>query len=76
MPDLNNIEADTLQAVKMVAGTYQTYSENFIDAKYAEINTCFITPLVNKVGSLMTAFEEINRTVKTMKNKGVITEES
>ena len=38
MSNLRNIESDTLQAVKDVAGTYQTYQENFNDEKYREIN--------------------------------------
>ena len=57
MSNLRNIESDTLQAVKDVAGTYQTYQENFNDEKYREINTCFVEPLVRRVGNLLAAFD-------------------
>ena len=76
MSHLRNIESDTLQAVKDVAGTYQTYQENFNDEKYREINTCFVEPLVRRVGNLLAAFEDINRSVSILKNKGILTEES
>lgn len=76
MSNLSSIETDTLQAVKNVAGTYQMYQENFNDEKYREISTCFMEPLVQRVGSLLAAFEDINRTVNTLKNKGIVTEES
>ncbi len=76
MSNLSSIETDTLQAVKDVAGTYQMYQENFNDEKYREISTCFIEPLVQRVGNLLAAFEDVNRSVNSLKNKGIITEES
>lgn len=76
MLNLSNIEADTLQAVKNVASTYQVYQENFNDEKYREISNYFIEPLIQQAGSLLSAFEDINRSVNLLKNKGIISEES
>jgi len=74
--NLSHIEAETLQAVKNVAGTYQMYQENFNDEKYKEISAFFIEPLVQRVANLLSAFEDVNRSVNTLKNRGIITEES
>jgi len=74
--NLSGIESDTLQAVKDVAGTYQMYQENINDEKYQEIKTYFIDPLVQRTGDLLAAFEDINKSVSVLKNKGIITEES
>ncbi len=74
--NLSSIESDTLQAVKDVAGTYQMYQDNFNDEKYQEIKNHFVEPLVQQMGNLLAAFEDINKSVSILKNKGIITEES
>lgn len=74
--NLGSIESDTLQAVKDVAGTYQMYQENFNDEKYQEIKSHFVDPLVQRTGNLLVAFEDINKSISVLKNKGIITEES
>ena len=71
---LNSIELKVLQSVKEVVGTYQNYEENFNDEKYSEIKEYFVQPLITRTDSLMTAFEEIGRSVTRLSNTGSLSE--
>jgi hypothetical protein len=75
MAGLRTIELNVLQSIREVASVYQTYEKNFNDVKYAEINNCFIQPMVQRTDALMWAFDEMGRTVATFKEKNIIQEE-
>jgi len=75
MAGLRTIELNVLQSIREVASVYQTYEKNFNDVKYAEINSCFIQPMVQRTYALMWAFDEMGRTVATFKEKNIIQEE-
>ncbi len=71
---VKNIEMNVVRAIKDVVLTYQSYEENFNDAKYSEINEYFIRPLIGRADSLMTAFDNMGQSISALKNFGTLSE--
>ena len=72
--DLHNTEKDILMSIREFSQVYQTYQENFNDSKLEDVKNSVVIP-VGQIGqNLLRVYDEMEPTVRSLKNNGIIDE--
>lgn len=74
MGDLHKTEKDILMAIREFSQVYQTYQDNFNDPKLEDVKNAVVIPVAQIGQNLLHVFDEMEPTIKALRNDGILDE--
>lgn len=71
MGNLHSTEKDILTAICEFSQVYQTYQDNFNDPKLEDVRDAVVIPVAQIGQNLLHVFDEMEITVRYLKNNGI-----